>query len=704
MTEGETGEGSGKGGRQLIISDGKPVSEVDQAWFQIRRWVETNVERTSTTRMGLSRTAYVPMTQLAKLFGDGESGWPAPKYARRLVHAFLIDPPDAVVHAMQVVTGENATSEPAGTSARTEIASQVTPPTIIHGARTLGDWLTYAAAVSRKSDQELAAFVGVPAMRVTRWRKGRSDVGDFPEIEQLQRIAEICGLAAPEVDLWSILPDGPDEAPKPLSAEIEDWAMRLATVAYAPESVARNAKVFAARFITTERAEATLQAIATPLGVTRERVRQIVDKMLQQKGLVKPRTFALQRLLDGMMEIVPISESEADERLAHLLGPGMGTAAALRYAKDALQVESPFEWQERRGAERALVIAGTLNWWAQVRSLARRMIRVRGAAHLPSVYVETLRTVGSPVALADVVAALQRARGFEWLDEGDWFWFGVDDGPNHLITSAQGILETAEARLDIEVIQTGLLRNRQRLAAHSSIFSVHVPAAVLSAVLQRSGRFTCVQADDFELTAPRDDGVSDEAADETVARVVVAELKRLGGIAARIELRETLVDTGAVGWVSLAVALATSPLIAQVQRGVFAVRGWPINPERLAEAERKVGGENRVSRTLRVDAATGRVSWDVPVTAAMLNRSVVYLVAGTQGLIPPGSYTGPNHTVLDVTEHRIAGVATVMRSIGAKPDDVLRIEVDPKARSVAFEVVPGAPSADGSRGSVGLAQ
>jgi hypothetical protein len=80
----------------------------------------------------------------------------------------------------------------------------------------------------------------------------------------------------------------------------------------------------------------------------------------------------------------------------------------------------------------------------------------------------------------------------------------------------------------------------------------------------------------------------------------------------------------------------------------------------------------------------------------MLNRSVIYLVAGTQGMIPTGEYTGPNGIALDVSELRIAGVASVMRAIGAKPDDVLSVDVDTKKRTVAVAVsmhsTPGEPS------------
>ncbi|KAG0920354.1 hypothetical protein G6F31_020758 [Rhizopus arrhizus] len=107
---------------------------------------------------------------------------------------------------------------------------------------------------------------------------------------------------------------------------------------------------------------------------------------------------------------------------------------------------------------------------------------------------------------------------------------------------------------------------------------------VVQWVLAKTPALICQQGDDFRLASP-------DAAQEGkkgVAHSIVEELKLRGGLASRSELHEVLVTGLGINTVSFSVALAYSPLLRQVDRGIFAIRGWPINAARLSEAQSRL--------------------------------------------------------------------------------------------------------------------
>lgn len=668
-----------------MMEGGSVVDATQQAWFQIQRWVDDALSRHGLTRLGLARAAYVSLQKIGLLLSSSPDQWPNPKYLQRIVAAIPEPPPPEVISAIRAVQGVPR-------SPHIELASTVDLFDRVDSLAAFGEWLTLAMAKARMTDVSLAEATGLPSRRIARWRRGDFALTDFPLPEELKSLSEACAAPVPTVDLWAEVVD--PHLPVSVADEVAALALRLASVAYSAENVSRNAQVFIARFVSTEQSEATLQAIATPLGLTRERVRQIVDKMLAHRWLFRIRSDVAQSLLADLTNATPIAESFADSHFSPRLGVGIGTAAMLRYARDALGLSLSFEWQDRKGADRQLTLGGATDWWMQCRALARRMIRVRGAAHLPSVYVETIRQVEFPIDLSKFVATLEGADGFEWLEPGEWFWFGMDDGSNNPLEMVEAILRSAEHRLDIEVIHAGLTRARPRNAV-STTSSVAPPVHVLLALLQRCPRFLCVQGDDFELATDAPSTAPYEADTETSADAVVAYLETRSGLAAKIELTEDLVDTGAMNAVTLSVALASSPLISRVQLGIYAIRGRSLDPERFAEAVAKVGGEGKTTKSLVVNRDTGQMSWRVPVTVAMLGRSVIYFPAGSAEHVVPGPYTGPRGYSVDVTPLRIAGVARLLRLLSVQPEDILEVHVDVPRRTVDLRVVT-LPSSTGA--------
>lgn len=77
----------------------------------------------------------------------------------------------------------------------------------------------------------------------------------------------------------------------------------------------------------------TLQAVGDEAGLTRERVRQICDAVIQILETRPTAMPALDKLMAAAARIAPVHFEETDVQLAKLLGPGIGLVAALEFAQ-----------------------------------------------------------------------------------------------------------------------------------------------------------------------------------------------------------------------------------------------------------------------------------------------------------------------------------------------------------------------------------
>ena len=675
----------------------------DASWWVVRRWVLSEVKRSGWTHQRLGGTAYVPVSRLNKFLGE-HAEWLTARYLERLLEALPPPSSQAVAEALSQVLGRPVAWEQGLAlhpslrlvDAPLEPATLLEPVTLIVGKADLGLWLRFGIRESTDRLKAAAGAVGVPVSRVRRWLVGDFEWREFPGLGDLAAMASALEVEAPRVEFGAELDVGPMGGGEGLAGEIARWASRLAVLTFPPASADRNAMLFASRYVSMDRSEGTLQAVGDLLGLTRERIRQLIDRMLARADLLPAPRSMHDQLMAELGQRAPVSVDLAEVQFAGLLGGGMGIASALRFGEQVLGRPVTLEVRGRVGVGDVVMPVVGADWWPVARTLARAMVRVRGAALFDLVWALTSREAGVPVQDTDLQRALESVPGFEWLGDGGWFWFGAEGGSNNVITMAARIVGQSDERVDVEVIHAGIERRRRRFnKAHGG--AVSLPMSVLTRLLAASPLFECLQGDDFRLVAgadvPDGDGEGDdEGEQETVAAAVVRRLVELGGVAARAELWESLVDTGLVGAVSLRVALSNSEQIIQVERGVFGVRGWALCTDRLIEAKRRVGGENEI-QVSRDEA--GGVSWTFWFTESLQSACTVNVPARARRLVPGGQYACTETGVaVVVADGRIRGLLTPIRAAGAVVGDAVRIRFEVATGKVWVNWV--APAAQGS--------
>lgn len=551
----------------------------------------------------------------------------------------------------------------------------------------------------RLSQVQLSARLGISKLTLCHWENpSRSQI---PSEDHVRKIASICGVPAPEV-AFERMRKSPYASRRRISAVKAEtlaeeilWTGRvLSSHAHDPQLVERNATIFQARFSGEGESSNTLQLIGDIHGMTRERVRQIVDKQMLHLESVEPRRECFDALHEACRTLTPMPMSEAEATLRPLLGPGLSLQGAIDYGIQILGSRLPLHKVKRKLAEPIVVAGDFPDWFDTAISASKTLIRHSGAAQFTLAWAMTLREYKSWISPEEFRKVIEHAPGFEWVDEGQsWFWFGPEGSANRVIKRAIEILAAAKGALDIEVIYGGLARySRGRMSEVAEHAGVWPPIDVLRQLLARSPAFHCQQGDDFKLLVP-DDDIQSKAGS---AQLILKALEERGGVASRSELRKAVVDDQGVNAITFAVTLSISPLIRQVDRGVFAIRGWPIEGTRLIDAQRTVGGmPGGVSQPKDVQIDDdGEVSWLGFLTEGAIRNRAATLPVKAGRLLPPGEYKAGARTVT-IVDDRINGLVALVLDSGGQSGCTYRVSVQPATRSAQIEILDPGESDEG---------
>ncbi|GAB2623744.1 hypothetical protein GCM10027191_20080 [Novilysobacter erysipheiresistens] len=446
----------------------------------------------------------------------------------------------------------------------------------------------------------------------------------------------------------------------------------------------RNAEIFFARFGGHGDEASTLQAVGNRFEMTRERVRQIVEKQLEHLSHAPIRTDCFDQLEEACRRLDAQPIEAAEGVLRPLLGRTLGLIGALDYGIEILGRRLPLHIVSRKDSTPFVVPGDYPDWIDTAVTHSKRLIRHSGAAQFTLAWALTCRDIGSFLDPDEYRRVVQMLPGFDWIDEREtWYWLGHDGSANRILARTIEILAAAAAPLDVEIIYGGLSRfsrNRESdVAAEAGVFP---PIEIVHGILSRSPCLKCQQGDDFRLLLSPDELKSKEG----VAEAVVEALRARSGLASRSELYDAVVTSGGVNAVSFSVALAISPLIRQVDRGVFAIRGWPISAPRLQEAQRSVGGGER-GRTVEVEISDdGCVSWIASITEGALANRQTTLPAMAARHLPPGQYRVEGMPrIVTVHPDRIQGVVGALVKGGAVAGSDFRVTFHAGRRVVRLE-------------------
>ncbi len=562
----------------------------------------------------------------------------------------------------------------------------------IDSRQELKAWLKAARLKGRSgrlTQGQLGERIGRTMMSVASWESTTSD--RVPKSKDIKAIAEACGVPEPIItfDTRSSTTDGAMDdfgIPRTLDEEILRTGYLLSRRAHNSTNAERNAYIFRARYGGSGEDESTLQAIGDVYGVTRERIRQIVDKQLNFSQAITLKTECFDALATACLVLEPITVSVAEYRLRHLLGGTLSLKGASDYGREVLGKPLPIQLTPIRNGE-TIVIAGDLPpWFQNAISQSKAIIRHCGAAQFNLVWALTMREHQDWIPPDQFRQVIAHAPGFDWIDDdAAWYWFGPEGSANRLVKWAIDILMFAKRPLDIEIIYGGLTRyTRTRDSDIHEEAGIWPPVEVVRKLLMKSPALVCQQGDDFRLAAEQ----SEYKTKNGVAELILAELKLRGGLASRSELHQVLVLENGMNTVSFSVALAHSPLLRQVDRSIFAIRGWPISAVRLTEAQNRVG--NLVGPRVNfkeVDVTSnGEVSWVNTISVSSMSNQYAGIPSKALFHLPQGQYT-VDGKILTITDERMVGLIRLVVAKGGSAGTLYRTTVNGRTRTAKVEII-----------------
>lgn len=653
----------------------------ESATAMLKEWLALT-RHMAHSRRNLQEYAGIGLTKLASTWGL-ES--PTPAEFTEFCVATGYPVPERVLQAAEFLHLLAADKvDPAASASECEINSR----------RALKAWLKAArvnGGKGRLTQGQLGARIGKSQISVAAWEN--PNVDRIPKWKDIKAIAEACGTPEPTItfDMRSSTADSSNqelerEAVVTLSDEILQTGRFLSRRAHASTHVDRNAQVFRMRYGGSGNEESTLQSIGDVYRVTRERIRQIVDKQLSFVPLVSIRTDCFDALAKACLELEPVTVSVAEERLRHLLGGNLSLQGASAYGREVLGRPLPVQIVQIRHGD-TIVISGDLPPWFQVAiTQSKAIIRHCGAAQFNLAWALTMRQHQDWISPDQFRQVISHAPGFDWIDDDEtWFWLGPEGSANRLVKRTTEILAFAKRPLDVEIIYGGLTRYaRTRDSGVSEDAGVWPPMEIVQKVLAKSPALVCQQGDDFRLAA--EGGQLD--AKQGVAETILAELRVRGGIASRSELHQALVVDSGMSPISFSVALARSPLLRQVDRGVFAIRGWPISAMRLTEAQQRVGNvSGPLVNFKEVDVTrSGDVSWVNTLSKSSMSNMYAGVPSKALLHLPEGDYSADG-AVLSITEHRMVGLVRLVMSNGGVAGTLYRTTANARMRTVKVEIV-----------------
>ena len=577
--------------------------------------------------------------------------------------------------------------------------------------RAINQEVGHRARIRRRSlglsRAQVGERVGVSVPSLLKWEKGQ-----LPRFMQHGRLhAWEEALALPPG--WLLMPEDQEPAvPAPprqkvtIAAHCAADAIRSIAICLAtrgrnlaflerpiePEAQ-RDADLFAGRYGVEGPEGNTLIALASPLGITRERVRQIIEKLTERSSQYEFEVPAFESLQRACASHLPCSVSVLNDLVRTQLGDQLMLEDACLFANDLLgkriigmseAVVSPNGLSIGRWAygihENDIVHAADIK---AVRSIAYAMIRSCGVAHLPTIAGVAALTYGKEGG--SLAKMLQSVEGFDWLDADKmWFWFGPETPSRNIILSvARKVFAVARERVDVADLLTSVMRYRSRTATaefeRERSLMLIPPIHVARTVLERLSWLQVVQYDDYRASTPL---IPAEELSETELRLLAA-LESRDGVASRFELRSELAD---IKLITFSAALMTTPILRIVRHGIYAITGRPLDAAAFARAcSPRDGMPNRIEVRRQ---ANGSVSFLYVITEFATESKACLIPAGAVPWVPAGEYTVSNSDATADCVNRSSGATVLNRLVqamlaqGYDSGDVVRITIYPQSKII----------------------
>src|SRR6266853_4388646 len=195
----------------------------------------------------------------------------------------------------------------------------------------------------------------------------------------------------------------------------------------------RNARIAARYYGFDGRGGGSLQTVGDEIGVTRERIRQIVTPASERLSTGRPVSPTLDRTIAFVADRMPAAAGEIEAELRfQRLTSGLFRLEYIIQAAELLGRRLPFSITELKG-ERLIHARDTPSVDTIVR-IARRLISRWGLATISNVVAEVGKLDSGVCDRKLIVSVLARLGGFHWLEQSaGWFWLSNNPNNNRVL-------------------------------------------------------------------------------------------------------------------------------------------------------------------------------------------------------------------------------------------------------------------------------
>src|SRR6202521_3966187 len=193
----------------------------------------------------------------------------------------------------------------------------------------------------------------------------------------------------------------------------------------------RNARIAARYHGFDGRGGGSLQTVGNEIGLTRERIRQIVTAASERLDSGRRVSPTLDRTIAFVIDHMPAAAGEIEAELrSQRLTSGLFRLEGVLKAAELLGRRLPFSITEVKGER--LVHARDIPSVDAIVRIARRVIARGGMATISDVVADVRKVEPSACDRNLVVSALACLEGFHWLEQSaGWFW--LSDNPNNRV-------------------------------------------------------------------------------------------------------------------------------------------------------------------------------------------------------------------------------------------------------------------------------
>lgn len=442
----------------------------------------------------------------------------------------------------------------------------------------------------------------------------RFAVGSGPSLrEHLQRAKQLGPSAARS---WSIAGGLVRRARMTVAEEIQDVAMHARSHVRQRHHDPNDkwVQIFVMRFTGATSAGRTLEEVGQHFGLTRERVRQICQQMID--NLVECDLYlpALERVLSAAKRLAPASVLEINEQLEPHFGVDCGIQSALEFAKQLgreipeLDVESGHRWlgRERVRYRNIAMGSGSEQLSTMVMDAVLPQVRTMGCTTVQRVAGTIALTHQLAPSLEDLVAMLKGIEGFRWVgaptDSGAWFTVGSGGVSSMFARRVEKLLASATDPVSVDHIANCVSGDDQWSYRDASDSDMSIPPTiVLSSVVRGWDWIECLQHTRFRAKP----GTCDLSVLAESERIAYDTVLANGGVATSSDFNIAMREKLGLSRMRIAQILSSTPILLRLEQSIYCLRARRIDGLALEEARKRMS-QQRSEMALRKVPGAGQ--------------------------------------------------------------------------------------------------